>query len=518
MRTASLAVFFTAVAGLYSQSPGIEQTIETIQAAIEKGDQTGAWRLVDDALTRHPLEAGLINLRGIIHAQRAEMAEAREDFQQAARLAPGLLPAWRNLARACQILTDHDSTATTCAAEAWEHVVRALPDDTEALTALATVFEWQGKFADSLRELAKLPPAENSRTSLLALRCGDLAGLDRNAEAADVAASLARAEDFSEEDGASIFPVLASARHANLVVTLVEALDTRGKASAISLRPLAVAYEQLNRLPDARRTLERVAVQDAANPQHLLELARLAHLSHDLEGCIGYLGHARDLAPGNARIHFLFGLVAVEMELPVEARRSLDKALDIDPANPEYNYAMGGVLLSGGQATESIPYFAKYAAALPDDARGHFALGAAYFGALDYDKCRAEMLRIAQDPKTEAGAAYFLGRVARMEENYDEALRHLEHAIKLAPSFAEAHNELARVRIAQGRPAEARAAVDRALALEPDSFQANSTLLTVLQLTHDPAAEQQAAHLRTLDAARSRRRELLMRTIEVKPY
>lgn len=105
-----------------------------------------------------------------------------------------------------------------------------------------------------------------------------------------------------------------------------------------------------------------------------------------------------------------------------------------------------------------------------------------------------------------------------MEENYDEALGYLERAVKLVPSFAEAYTEIAQVRIGQGQPAAARTAADRAVALDPDSFLANTALLTVLQLAHDPGAEQQAARLRTLDAERSRRRELLQRTIEVKPY
>jgi tetratricopeptide (TPR) repeat protein len=353
---------------------------------------------------------------------------------------------------------------------------------------------------------------------MLALRCGDLAGLHRTEEAAQAAQGLARADGFSESDAESIFPVLESTRSADLIVTLVAALDARGKASPGSLGRLAVAYEELNRLPDARQTLERVAAADPANPRHLLELARIAHLAHDPEGCLTYLGHARDLTPDNAQIHFLFGLVAVEMELPVEARRSLEKALAIDPDNPRYNYAMGGVLLSGGRGAESVAYFAKYVAALPGDPKGHLALGAAYFAAMDYDRCRAEMLGIAKDPKTEAGAAYYLGRVARMEENYDESSGYLERAVKLVPSFAEAYTELARLRIDQGQLAAARTAVDRALALDPDNFLANSTLLNAMRLAHDPGAEQQAARLRTLDADRSRRRELLMRTIEVKPY
>jgi hypothetical protein len=69
-----------------------------------------------------------------------------------------------------------------------------------------------------------------------------------------------------------------------------------------------------------------------------------------------------------------------------------------------------------------------------------------------------------------------------------------------------------------GKLPAARAAIDGALALDSDNYQANEVLLTVLQRTHDSGAEKQAARLDTLDAARSRRRELLRRTIEVKPY
>ncbi|MGA2575074.1 MAG: tetratricopeptide repeat protein [Bryobacteraceae bacterium] len=519
MRVAALAaVLLCAWLPLRSQNGEVERTIESIQTAIESGDSSSASRLLAAALARYPWDAGLLNLRGVMHAQRSELAEARADFQEAVHLSPGLTPAWQNLARACQLMSERDAAAISCAAGAWEHVLRVRAADVEAQAALATVYEWQGKFADSLRAMEKLPPEEASRAGLLALRCGDLAGLHRSPEAAQAAETLARAADFSEADADSIFPVLESARQPDLIVTLVQALDARGKASADGLQHLAVAFEQLNRLPDARQTLERVAAADPHNPRHLLELARVAHLAHDREGCLGYLGHARDLTPDDARIHFLFGLVAVEMELPVEARRSLDKALAIDPENPEYNYAMGALLLSGGRATESLPYLTKYAAARPGDPRGRFALGAAYFDNMDYEKCRAEMAGISKVPKMEAGAAYFLGRVARVEENFDEALADLNRAIKLYPAFGEAHTELARVYLARGELAAARAAVDRAVALDSDNYQANQVLLTVLERTHDSGAEQQAARMDTLDAERSRRRELLLRTIEVKPY
>ncbi len=309
MRVAALAgVLLCALAPLRSQNGDVERAIETIQGAMESGDRSSAARMLTDALARHPREAGLLNLRGVLHAQQSELAEARADFQQAVQLSPGLTPAWQNLARACQIVSERDAAAMSCASGAWERVLRARPADAEAMAALATVYEWQGKFADSLRELEKLPQGESATPGMLALRCGDLAGLRRAPEAAQTAETLASAADFSEADAASIFPVLESTRNAGLIVRLVETLDARGKASADSLARLAVAYEQVNRLPDARHALERLSAADPKNPRHLLELARVAHLSHDLEGCLAYLGHARDLTPDDARIHFLFWL------------------------------------------------------------------------------------------------------------------------------------------------------------------------------------------------------------------
>jgi tetratricopeptide (TPR) repeat protein len=117
-----------------------------------------------------------------------------------------------------------------------------------------------------------------------------------------LARRLAHAADFSEAEVAAILPVLSSPVTAPIAVTLVEALDSRNHTSASSLRHLAVAYEQLNRASDARKTLERVASLEPNNAEDLIELARLAYGSHDWEGALGYLAHARDLSGGGVAL------------------------------------------------------------------------------------------------------------------------------------------------------------------------------------------------------------------------
>ena len=515
---AAAALVLLAILPVQSQNPAVEKTLLAIQESIQSGNQPAAMQQIASALSRFPKEAGFYNLRGVIYAQREELQQARKDFQQAVRLAPGLIPAWQNLARACQLIPGQDASAVACAVDAWQHVLRARPVDVEARSSLATVLEWQGKFADSLRELARLNETDAARPAMRALRCADLAGLRRIPEALAVAKRLVQSPDYSRVDANAIFPVLTTPADAPIAILLVEALDARGDATPPGLKRLAEAYEQTNRLADARKTLERIAVEEPGNVDYLYALGRVAYAQRDLEGCLGYLAHVRDLTPNDARVHFLFGLVTMQMELPVEARKSVEKALALDPKNPDYSFALGSVILSSGDGATAAKYIKDFIAARPDEARGHFALGVAYFSSNDYDECRKEMQIAGKDPKLEAGAEFFLGRIDRLEDNLDTAAAHLERTTRLSPSFAEGFVELARVRLRQERIDEARANLDRALKLDPDSFQANAALVLLYQKTHDPRLAEQGARLRKLDADRSKRQELMLRTIEVKPY
>jgi len=495
-----------------------EAAVLAIQSAIQSGNYPEANRLVTHALADSPNDPELLNLRGVIHANRNELAEARKDFERAVTLAPTLAPAWQNLARSCQLTMVRDATASQCAAGAWQRVLKAQPEDPEARFSLAAVYHQQAKYADSLREIDKLPKDELTRAPTLALKLADLAGLGRLPEAGETAQRLCAAPDYSPADSEWLLAELAKPKLAPVLVALVESLDARGGASPEALRQLVVAYEQVDRLSDARKTLERLYLGDPQNPQHLFELARVAYLSHDLEGSVGYLGHARDLVPNDPQVHFLFGLVVEQLNLPLEARKSVAKAVALDPDNPDYNYALGSIIMHTREASAAIPCFRKFVDARPSDPKGRFALGVAYFSAGDYENCKREMQGVSSDAKTAGGAAYFLGRIARNEDNLDQAAVFLNRSISLLPKFADAYTELGRVRLRQDRMDEAQAAVSRALSLDPDSFQANNTQLIIYQRTHDPRAEEQKTRLQKLDEERGKRQELMLRSIEVKPY
>jgi tetratricopeptide (TPR) repeat protein len=501
---------------LRSQTSAPMQAILAIEDAIQAGDLNTASRLIDQALHQYSEDGGLLNLRGVVHARRNEFPEARQDFTAAVRAAPALSAAWQNLARACQLLADKDPSAVTCAIDSWKRVSVLKPDDVEAHASLGLLYERLGQFSKSLNEIEKLPSSIRSQTPHLILTCADLAALGRTTEAQTLARRLRDRNDFSEADFEEARNAFALPGSASVALILIEALDSREQAGVISLRRLAVAYEQVGRLADARKTLERLVPLDPQNTAHLLELARLADMGKDYEAALGYLARARDLDSQNARIHFLFAMIAAKMDLQVEARQSLDRALAIDPDNPDYNYSMGVVILATKDAATASGYLEKFVKARPASPTGHFALGVAYFSSGDYDKAKMEMLPLVNGPKA-AEAEYFLGRIARLEGNTDGALRLLKKSIELLPTFAESHTELARVYMQEAELQRAHSELDCALKLDPHSFQANNQLLVLYKRTHDPRADQQQQVLAKLDEERSRRAELMLRTVEFRP-
>src|SRR5207302_3075389 len=114
--------------------------------------------------------------------------------------------------------------------------------------------------------------------------------------------------------------------------------------------------------------------------------------------------------------------------------------------------------------------------------------GVAYFQTGDFKASAKLMREVLTDVSTEAGAAYYLGRMAHVDEQLEQAGSLLEQSIRAFPSFAPAYTELARVRVEQGRDADGRAAVDKALKLAPDDFRANNLLLMFYHRAHDPRA------------------------------
>src|SRR6266850_2127412 len=399
-----------------------DQKIVRIQQLIQDHDLAEAGREILEAMKQYPSDAGFDNLSGIVEAQQGNYTAAEKSFHRALKREPKFTGASLNLGRLYQENSAVDSQARRKALDVYLGVLAYDPKNTEANYQSAALLLEQGKYKDSVDHLSRLPEENQASAQALSILCADYAGLGDRKRTDDAAARLLSDPNFSEPDAQQALLGLRAGKRDDLVISLLESLEKRQPLSTGLLRALGLAYEGMSRLVDARAALERSLTPESLTVGSLFELARVARKQQDYQGSLGYLAHARDLEPNNAGTHYYFGLVCMDLKLVAEARNSFEKAVQIEPENPEYDYAMAVTSTFRHDPGEAVPYFEKYLKLRPQDSRGKLALGAAFFRAKDY--ARAEKLirhALAIDPDHYSANFYLLTLYTRTRDARQEA-------------------------------------------------------------------------------------------------
>jgi len=498
--------------------PPLAELLTRAQERLEASDRPAARRELTQALKLYPASAAVHNFLGVLEAQEGNYRAAEARFQEAVDRTPRYTDAYLNLGRLYQENAGKDESAVRKALAAYGAVLQYQPDQGEARYQSAVLLRVLGEFGPSLEHLARLSPADQERPAALAVRCADHAGRGERAEADRTAERLLGRSDLAEADVQPILPTLAARGREDLALRLLEALRARGLASGDGLQRLGLLYEGEKRLDQARQVLEEAARARPSAVEVLLDLARVAHKERDYRGALGYLAHARDLQPGNARIHFFFGMVCVDLDLGVEAYNSLKEAVRLEPDNAAFNYALGAVALHRRFPGEAIPYFRKYSELKPEDPRGAMGVGIAAYKAGDFTAARAELSKAASHGETAAGAWYFLARIARDENDLEEALRLAQKAVEAKPDYPDPYAELGLLHLRKRELERAEQALRRCLELEPDNYLGNFHLLMLYERTKDPRQEAQAQRFEELKRRHEQKADEFLRLIEVRPY
>lgn len=493
-----------------------EDLLLRLQQTVQQGHIQAARTQLQDAMKQFPSEPGLYNLLGTLEAQQGNLRAAESDFRKALALEPGFVGALLNLGHLYLERAAQDHSADTKALSAYREVLLHDKNNAEALYQAAALLLSRGDFLQSLGYLDRLPADLQARSQVLATRCADHVGLSQHAEAASEAEALLKSPDLVQDDVLSVLPQIE--RHdASFAVWMLEQLDSRKLAARDALGQLGLLYSRQDQLAQARDTLERAEQAGDPSAEMLSELARTAYRQRDWEGALGYLAHARELDPHNAGINFFFGVVCIELNLPEEARKSLTEAARLNPANAYYEYALGSVAMHGRDPAEAVHYFEKYVSSKPQDPRGRFALGVARFYNADYGAAIKDLHSVVQRTQTAPGAHYFLGRIARLQDDLPLAELEWNEAVKADPRFADALADLALLHIRSEKYNEAAAELERAAAVDSNNFRVNANLLILYQKLWDPRAEEQRKRFEEIKQKRDEDEQLLWRTIEVRP-
>jgi tetratricopeptide (TPR) repeat protein len=490
-------------------------TLQQIAALLARDDLAGAKAAIAAALADHPADPALHNLAGVTDAQSGSFASAEAHFQTAIRLAPRENAPYENLGRLYQERAADDPAARSKALDIYRRLLAVHPSNAEGLYQAGFLLALGGQFADSRALFDLLPENVRRRPQSLAVAAIDLAGLGNARAAAATVQDLAAHSELSAPDVLAVMPAFEHLPDDDVPRQMLEGLDRRGLASADALQRLGEIHTRHQRYREAAEVLERAAASAESSAPILVDLARATDKLGNHEKALGYLAHARDLEPQNATVHFLFGIVCVELNLGSEAYESLKKAVALTPENALVNYAMGAVSMHRHEPAESLPYFEKYIELAPADPRGRFALGVARYYSSQLDAAGADLRKAAEHTETAAGAHYFLGRIARQSNDLETARKEIDASLRRQPQYAEAWAELGLIQTREGSYAEAERSLDRAVKIDPDNYSAAVNLATLYGRTKDPRREAQGARLAALQEKRDVQAQEFLRIIEV---
>ena len=495
-----------------------EQTILRIQQLIQEHDLEKAHLELTEAAKQYPADEGFDNLLGIVEAQQGDYTAAENSFRRAIARAPKFTGAYLNLGRLYQENIAADPQARRKALDVYRRVLEYDAVNAEANYQSAALFLQQGQYQESLDRISRLSAEQRNSAQTLSIQCADYAGLGNRKGTDDAATRLMAAPDFSEPDAQQALLGLLPRKRDDLIVSLLESLQSRQQLGPALLQALGSAYERMSRLAEARAALEKSFVDGNSSVVLLMELTRVAYLQKDYQGALGYLAHARDLEPRNASLHYYFGLVCVNLSLIAEARSSFEKAVQLEPENPDYNYAMGAASAFRHDPAEAVPYFEKYLKLKPQDPRGKLALGAAFFRAKDYEHALPWLKESARIPGTATRAHYYLGAIALEEGQLDEAFVELQEALKAKSDFADALAELGQCYLKRRDYQQAEKQIQLALKIDPDHYAANFYLLMLYTRTRDARQEAQAKRFDELKKLLAEKTQEFLRIVDIRPF
>jgi predicted CXXCH cytochrome family protein len=149
------------------------------------------------------------------------------------------------------------------------------------------------------------------------------------------------------------------------------------------------------------------------------------------------------------------------------------------PANAEYYLPLGDALRSGGRIEQAVPMYEEAARQEPHNPAALERQAQALMGVKQFARAE-QVFTQALDLAPNAGVWVQVG-VARLQQGRTaDALAALEKAIALDPDLAEAYNSIGAIGLETGDPSRAETALRNAIRIQPNYAEAHNNLANLL--------------------------------------
>ena len=184
---------------------------------------------------------------------------------------------------------------------------------------------------------------------------------------------------------------------------------------------------------------------------------------------VAEFAQAVGLDPDYAAPRILAGGSLLALGRVAEATAQLEAAVEIAPREPLARLQLARVHEHAGDWIGAVEQYRALKELAPGEAEYMYGLGRAYLRLSEWCLSELDALDSGQ-----ARLQQSLGHHYRVQGRPDLALRAFERAVEADPTLPEVHLALAQIHMEQKRWAEARRAIERELALVPESAGARA--------------------------------------------
>jgi len=347
----SKLVFFIVLALAF---PGLSQSSNDAVALEQQGkfaEAADAWRAVTESNSR---DAAAFASLGVVLSKQEKYAEAAQAYKEALALNPELPGVQLNLGLA-EFKQGHFQLATA----PFSKVLANDPRNVQARTLLGMTYYGAGRFTDAIKHLRAAAEADPSNPELRQV----------------LAQSCLRAKNYScaFEEFKSILQQNPDSAAAHILLgEALDGLDKTGDAvaefqAAAKIAPgepdlhfgLGYLYWKLRRYEDAGREF---GAELAVDPNHALALAYLGDMAlknNDTEKAASLLEMSIQQKK-DVRIAYLdLGAARMYQKQYLAALKALQRAVELDPTQPDAHYRLGRVYQALGNSAEAEREFTK---------------------------------------------------------------------------------------------------------------------------------------------------------------
>jgi tetratricopeptide (TPR) repeat protein len=256
----------------------------------------------------------------------------------------------------------------------------------------------------------------------------------------------------------------------------------------------AADAQRAGRTEEAVRLL-RLAGERYHSVQAWLDLARLQSRGGNLAAALDSLSTARRLAPNAEDVLSAYAQLSLAAKMPVPAVLTLQSLTRVYPAVAQYHYLLGVGLMAIGDMPSAIESLTAADRLEPNRALTLLALGLAWNNRKMFTEAKTAL---AHSLELQADSTETIAALAEAEiglGDYDRAAVYAQQALVRAPANATANLSIGMERLHRGKYDEARDALLKAAAADPESPKAAYQLSLVYARLGDEATAQHYVEL-----------------------